>query len=162
MSSFSQFIDVFLSNRITPRIPIVEGIADSYRLTAICWAVHETGLKSVTIITVNLQKSGQLSVFILCWETHSPHTLSAVACLFVRYADRHWWRIWILQLTDIFHLLCFDFAVGLVRLRLPQLTMLNIDSTYCLPDIAYRMPGCPQLESVVFRTLRTPPRNEEL
>ena len=64
--------------------------------------------------------------------------------------------------TSHFTMLSSVFFSGLLHLRLPQLTLLNIDETCCLPDVAERLaPGCPALVSVVFRTLRDPPANEE-
>ena len=53
----------------------------------------------------------------------------------------------------------YSLLAGLMQLQLPQLILLNIDETYCLPDIADRLLGCPSLSSVVFRTLRVASRD---
>jgi hypothetical protein len=52
---------------------------------------------------------------------------------------------------------------GLRHLCLPFLTMLYIDDTYVRPDkLDSLSTTCPQLEHVIYRTLRVPPPNEDL
>lgn len=133
------------------------GTIDSYRLARIFklsmlhwWSCREPGEVRSVVSLHSLLKLG---------NSFAAHSSSSCYLCDAQQALMKNLTIAIKQRCSITVLLIF--SVGMVRLRLPQLTMLNIDSTYCLPDIAYRLPGCPLLESVVFRTLRTPPRNEE-